>query len=56
MNIGGAVVRRLLTQSEALVFNLNKASDLTTADATAAAVYQAGESHVDRRSRAPWRA
>ena len=32
MNIGGAVVRRLLTDSAALVFNLDKcgyASDLT---------------------------
>ena len=36
MNIGGAVVRRLLQESEALVFNLDKcgyASDLTSIEA-----------------------
>ena len=53
--IGGAVVRRLLRQSDALEFNLDKggyASDLTSIEL----LHQAAESHVDRRSRAPWRA
>jgi dTDP-glucose 4,6-dehydratase len=63
--IGGAVVRRLLQESDALVFNLDKcgyASDLTDAAATAAAVQQAdpdlvmhlaAESHVDRSIEGP---
>ena len=45
MNIGGAVVRRLLQESDALVFNLDKcgyASDLTSIEA----LLQAAESHV----------
>ena len=45
--IGGAVVRRLLSESEALVFNLDKCgytSDLTSIEA----LPQATESHVDR--------
>jgi dTDP-glucose 4,6-dehydratase len=49
---GGAVLRRLLTESDALVFNLDKcgyASDLTSIEA----LPEAAESHVDRSIEGP---
>ena len=61
MSIGGAVVRRLLTGSEALVFNFHKccyASDLTSLQALPQAdpdlgMHVAAESHVDRAIEGP---